>query len=435
MSDSDARLTALERARARERAARKQAERLLEDKSRELYDANLALQRTNRELEEARDRAEAATRSQATFLANMSHEIRTPLNGVIGLADLLAETPLRPEQARFVQTLQDSARLLLGIVNDVLEVSKIESGRLLIEEVEFDLPMLLDSLRCLHAPQANDKGIELRILMEPATGRVRGDPHRLGQVISNVVANAIKFTHAGHVEVAVARSGTICRFTVTDTGIGIPTDARQRLFSKFMQADASTTRKYGGTGLGLAICKGIVEAMGGRIGVDSDPGQGSTIWFEVELEATAAATLGELRVTRPADRPSLSGRVLLVEDNPVNQLVMSRMLGRYGLHVETAENGRLAVERLSVESFDLVFMDCQMPVMDGYQATQLIRDPSSAVLRHDIPVVALTAAAMTEDRQRCLQAGMDGYLAKPVVRPELEQTLVTHLRPAAAAAQ
>ncbi len=557
----------------RDITGRRRAEEELQKTSRAMLSALNAQVKMAAELQAARARAEAAAEAKSVFLANMSHEIRTPMNGIVGMTSLLIETNLDEEQREFAETIRTSAESLLALLNDILDFTKVEAGRLELESIDFGLRRAVDEVIAVLAPTASEKQLGLTCIVHAEVpDALRGDPGRLRQVLSNLISNAIKFTAAGDVcveieAVQIGAQAVLLRFTVEDSGIGIPLDRIDRLFQVFSQIDASTTRRFGGSGLGLAICKRLVERFGGTIGVDSQPGRGSRFWFTlplqraltaseqapIPLDSLAGRTLlvvephsptrlaitqqllpcgvsvhgvesgseafSQLRsagtnprfsaaviapelpdmsgeelaaqlksdaswsdlplillagcglrgdsarashagfaayLTKPVrtgqlaeclarvlsatatphtSRPIITrhqltwdapdtevrGRVLLVEDNPINQKVAMRQLQRLGYEVQIASNGRLALDALDARPFDLVLMDCQMPVMDGYQATSEIR------ARHDerarIPIVALTANALNGDRDHCLAAGMDDYLAKPFQSQDLAAVL------------
>ncbi len=411
---------------------RKQAERELQRYRHHLED--LVEERTAA-LSIAKEAAEAANRAKSTFLANMSHELRTPMNAIMGMTAMALRRTTDAGQIDRLTKVSQASNHLLEIINDILDISKIEAERLSLETIDFKLAGVLDNLRNLVVHKVAEKRLNLQIDLAPdlANLPLLGDPLRLRQILLNLTGNAIKFTERGNINVGVslAEAGpakVLLRFAVRDTGIGIAPEDQRRLFSAFEQADGSMTRKYGGTGLGLAISKRLVQLMGGEIGVDSQPGVGSTFWFTVMMER------GQRDVTAP---PALAGdaaaellaryvgaRALLAEDEPVSREVARELLEDVGLVVDLAEDGATAVEMASRTDYDLILMDMQMPVMNGVDATRAIRAVPG---RGRTPILAMTANAFAEDRQRCLAAGMNDHIAKPVVPDVLYHTLLNWL--------
>jgi len=408
-------------------------QRVVVDSRDELYQVVESFNSIAARLRTEWERADAATRAKSDFLAMMSHEIRTPLSGVLGMLHLLLDTPLSERQRHYAQTIRDSGEALLGILNDILDFSKMEAGKLHLQPVDFDLGRVVTSVTTLLSARAREKRVALESALAPDVPRaLRGDAGRLRQVLLNLVANAIKFTDAGTVRVEVARldGHQTLRFAVADTGIGIAADAQQRLFQEFSQIDDSGGRRFGGTGLGLAISKKIVTAMGGTIGVDSVPGSGSTFWFTLALAPAAGEAAPEAPQALHAEAPLPPLRVLVAEDNPVNQEVTAGILRQRGHHVDIVADGHAAVEAVRAGTYDVVLMDVHMPRLDGIEATRVIRGLSGG--KGDLPIIALSASALRDETERALAAGMNGHLTKPIDPAALAAALARYTRAAGA---
>ncbi|QPF75344.1 response regulator [Roseateles sp. DAIF2] len=385
------------------------------------------------ELAEATQAAQAASLAKSAFLANMSHEIRTPMNAIIGLTYLVRRDTLEPEQQERLKKVADAAEHLLSVINNVLDFSKIEAGKLQLARAEFSVGQVLDGIKSMLAQRAAEKRLRIDLDLDPrlAARPLLGDSQRIAEVLLNFAGNAVKFTEQGFVRLSARveqEQGrrVQLRFEVQDSGIGISEEAQARLFQDFEQADSSTTRRYGGTGLGLAICRRLAHLMHGEVGVESEPGAGSLFWFTLRVEqpapddGRAPLPLSRNQIAQDLQQQFAGTRVLLAEDNAVNQEVAVALLSSAGLKVDVAEDGQQAVDMVEQSDYALVLMDVQMPVMDGLDATRAIRASSRG---RELPILAMTANAFAEERQRCLDAGMNDHVAKPVVAEQLFATL------------
>ena len=414
-------------------------------KSLEAFDLNAELKSHNenleqmvktrtKELETAKDKAEKNAIEKTTFLSTMSHEIRTPMNGVIGMAQILANTQLNPEQKKYVSTITDSGIALTRLINDILDLTKLDAGKLDLHLVPFSLTKLCKEIILLFSAQTKEKDFDIELTIpEDEPHYVIGDQGRLRQILNNLVNNAIKFTTKGSIKIQVyhydSGNNRLFRLEVTDTGTGITPEAQQRLFKPFSQSDSGIANTHGGTGLGLSICKRLVELMGGDIGVNSEFGEGSTFWIKLKLEkATTEAIQGKIDQQSNDEEvavKSIKGKVLVAEDNETNQEVITLMLTPLGLDIDIANNGQEAVDALENNSYDFIFMDCQMPVLNGIEATKRICELYDKPQRP--PIIALTANAFSSDRENCFKAGMDDFLPKPIEQKSLVNMLVKWL--------
>ena len=403
-------------------------EQEVESRTREISDKNHALQRGNRALVKAKEDAMRRAKARANFLASMSHEIRTPLNGVLGMLGLALEGELDATKQHRLQIALSAGESLLGILNDILDISKVEAGKLNLENIPFDLSSLIEECATLHTQQARNKGVELIAETDPSfPSQFLGDPTRIRQILNNLLSNAIKFTNSGNVRISAHYSEGTLTIAVVDTGIGMSKEGLRRIFSPFSQADTQTTRLYGGTGLGLTLCRQLIERMHGEIKVDSKEQKGTRFTVILPLPVyshLATDSVGKLTETtelpKTVTKPQRPLRILLVEDNEVNQMVAGMLLKKMGHQSDTAENGLLAIEALKQQHYDLVLMDCQMPVMDGYETTRKIRENPEW---HDLPVIAVTANVMQGDRDDCFACGMNDYITKPYNRDQLSAAI------------
>lgn len=442
MSSAEPTMSAFEKRFLRERSARKQAEKLLEHKSLELYQSNLELQKLanglelkiaerTAELEEERNKALALSKAKSEFVATMSHEIRTPINGVIGALKLLESEVLSEECHHLVSIAHHSSELLLQIINDILDFSKIEAGQMQIEAIPIALSAKLQQITQPFISLCQQKGLLLNIeIATDIAPWISTDPLRLSQVLNNFLSNAIKFTEKGQITLKVYRQETQIVFEVIDSGIGISKEGQQKLFQDFSQVDASTSRRFGGTGLGLVITKKLVELMGGEVGVRSQPLEGACFWASLPYVVATPLHQNHAHV-RPTFEVASKAQILLVDDNLINRQIGARILEKYGHTVHLATNGYEALDWVKKQAFDLIFMDCQMPEMDGFETTEKLRK-----MKCQTPIIALTANTSDEDRQAAFQSGMNDFMTKPFVPDKIQkiiqiwigQTLNPHLQ-------
>lgn len=396
----------------------------LRDQNDELEEAHATLEvrvaEQTAELSEALKEAQAASLAKSRFLANMSHEIRTPMNGVLGMGRLLQETTLNPAQKDMVQTLQLTGQNLMQLLNQVLDLSKIEAGHIFFEQEPYAIRPMLSELMQLYRPTAADKGLDFTLdVADDVPTYLEGDTLRLRQVLSNLINNGLKFTQKGHVAVSVRHSDGQLHVDVADTGPGIPPQRQQAIFESFTQADTSTTRVHGGTGLGLNICMHLIERQGGSLGVRSTVGEGSTFWFVLPQPEAAPKDTAE-SAQKPMQPLSFTRPVLIVDDNPINLKVAQRMLENFGIEVHALSSGQQAITAAQDHEYLCILMDCQMPGIDGLEATRQIRE-----MGNDTPIFALTASAFPEDRRACHEAGMNDMLTKPIMPEDLHTMLLS----------
>ena len=383
-----------------------------------------------KELIEARNKAEESARAKEMFLANMSHEIRTPMNAIMGMANLLKNTPLNKKQTEYLDAIITSADNLLVIINDILDITKIESGKLSLEEIDFDVRTLVKNIYKSVYYKAEEKGLLFEYKIDENIPQyLVGDPVRINQVLFNLIGNAVKFTLKGSVKLTVSlkkknnKKATLV-FDITDTGIGIDEDKIDTIFETFKQEDESTTRKFGGTGLGLSISKSLVELFGGKLNVKSKKNVGTTFWFEITLPVGTGENIRTKSDIKINTNPLKGKKVLLVEDHEINRFLATTILQQWNIDVDIAENGVIAVDKVKENTYDAILMDMQMPEMGGIEATKIIRN----ILNSNVPIIALTANAVKGDAEKCIEAGMNDYLSKPFEPSDLFNKLLNQIK-------
>jgi CheY-like chemotaxis protein/nitrogen-specific signal transduction histidine kinase len=387
---------------------------------------NSKIHKTIKEHKKSQKAAEISNDEKSMFLANMSHELRTPLNAIIGMSELMIETELNESQNDLINSINQSANILYDIINSILDFSKLEANQMGLEAAPMNIIKIVKEIETIFTHEASVKNIALNVTVNQNIPPVLGDQVRLRQIIVNLVGNAIKFTHLGSVNLSANlmrkyKNTADVEFTISDTGIGFNDETKSKIFQPFVQEDESITRKFGGTGLGLPICKSLIEMYGGELKIKSAVGEGSTFSFIISFKLTEIDySINETK--KVLDANQITGRILVAEDNKTNQKLLQMQLQKYKYEVNIVDNGQEVVEEYFENPYDLIIMDCQMPIMDGYCATLIIRQQEELFNKH-IPIIALTASALKEDKERCIQTGMDDYITKPVKIQTLHQTI------------